>query len=68
MTTGGDAKDVIELFKRPLLRLRHEEKYHEEGNDVQTSVKAEDTGRSEGNEETGERHGQDRGPEVWSGV
>lgn len=33
-----DSKDVVQLFKRPLLRLGDEEEDHDERDDVESSV------------------------------
>lgn len=49
-----DSKDIVELLKSPLLRLRDEEEDHNKRDDVETSVQTERTGRCERGEHAGE--------------
>lgn len=56
-------KDVVEFFESPLFRLGDEEEDHDQGDDIETGVKAEGTGWCECGEETREGDREDCGPE-----
>jgi hypothetical protein len=61
--TRRHRKDIIQLLERPLLRLRHEEEYHNQRRDIQARVEAEGTGGSEGREDARKTDGEHGGPE-----
>lgn len=59
MRPGGDGEDVVEFLERPLLRLRHEQENHAEGDDVQAGVEAEGTHDPKGLQQRGEGDRED---------
>jgi len=59
----GNGKDLVELLKGTLLSFRKQEEDHDEGNDVETGVEAERSGRGHRGQHSRERDGKDSGPE-----
>lgn len=62
-----NTKDVVELFKGLLLRLRDKEKDEGEGNQVEAGVEAESSGGGHGGQHSRESQRKDGGPEVVGG-
>jgi hypothetical protein len=56
-------KDIIQLLKRPLFRLRHPEEDHNECNHIRACVKAENTKSTHGFQHKRQEHSKDGGPE-----
>lgn len=65
MTTCSHAKNVVEFFECPLLRLWKEEEYEEEGDHIHASVEAESTSGAESRKNGGKRNRKDRRPEIY---
>lgn len=57
MTASSHTEDVVEFFECPLLRLWKEEKYEEECNHIQGSIKAEGAGGAKCCKNGRERYG-----------
>lgn len=64
---SGHAEDIIQLFQRSLLSLRHEEEYHKECHGVQSSVETERARWRECTKHVRECKGKRRCPEVVCG-